>query len=105
MYVVPKVCDILSLLARVCVNVSTTCFCGKEVRTRRREKQNGHDKCLVPASIDPQKRTSSSPGASETTQGINQARAPRHTMHESRGRSSKSILLHGNFIRQTVVKM
>ena len=39
----------------VCV---TTCFCGKKVRTRRREKQNGHGKCLVPASIDPQERTS-----------------------------------------------
>ena len=55
MYVVPKVCNILSLLMRVCV---TTCFCGKEVRTRRREKQNGHGKFLVPASIDPQERTS-----------------------------------------------
>ena len=38
MYVVPKVCNILSLLTRVCVTV-TTCFCGKKVRTRRREKQ------------------------------------------------------------------
>ena len=57
MYVVPKVCDILSL-PRVCVSVCITCFCGKKVRTRHREKQNGHGKCFVPASNDPQGRTS-----------------------------------------------
>ena len=39
----------------------TTCFCGKKVRTRCREKQNGHGKCLAPASIRPQERASTVP--------------------------------------------
>ena len=46
-YVVPKVCNILSLLTRVCV---TTCFCGKKGRTRRRENQK-HPRQVLCSSI------------------------------------------------------